>query len=100
MIELMLYEGQALKIALYYRILEDVDGVHITIRDALHNDTWELRFRSQLMRQKLLFLTIEVHLKNCRDREQSRLVVKKPNFFYCSCRNIVYVLSTTVLFYD
>lgn len=41
MLELMLYEGQALKIALYYRFSEE-DGVHTTIRDALHNETWEL----------------------------------------------------------
>ena len=42
MLELMLYEGQALKIALYYRFSEEEDGVHTTIRDALHNETWEL----------------------------------------------------------
>lgn len=42
MLELMLYEGQALKLALYYRFSEEEDGVHTTIRDALHNETWEL----------------------------------------------------------
>lgn len=42
MLELMLYEGQAIKIALYYRFSEEEDGVRTTIRDALHNETWEL----------------------------------------------------------
>ena len=42
MLELMLYEGQAIKIALYYRFSEEEDGVRTTIRDALHNETWEI----------------------------------------------------------
>lgn len=44
----MLYEGQALKIALYYHFSEEEDGVHTTIRDALHNETWELEIQESI----------------------------------------------------
>ena len=48
MLELMLYEGQALKITLYYHFSEEEDGVHTTIRDALHNETWELEIQESV----------------------------------------------------
>ena len=72
MLELMLYEGQSFKIALYYRFSEEEDGVHTTIRDALHNETWELAVQKSVDEAEALVSEYRSTLeKNCRARAQS-----------------------------